>query len=497
MTNTDLISILPPLILSAYACLLMLVDLVIPVHRKYWTAWLGLLGLVAGGAGMLWWPSVGYLPGFGGMIIADGFALFLNLVFLISGALAILLALGYLPRTGIERGEFYVLLLFTLAGMMLMAQAADLIVVFLALEMLSIPLYILSGFARPRLSSEESAMKYFLLGAFASGFLVYGIALTYGATGSTNLTAIITAAQSGVTATTPSQPVSGALLLAGAALILVGLGFKVAAVPFHMWTPDVYDGAPSVVTAFMSVGAKAAGFAALLRVFVTAFPDLAPQWAGLAAIIAALTMTVGNFAAIAQSNIKRMLAYSSIAHAGYILMGLVAVGAASIKRDGELSDFSVGASIFYLLAYALTNLGAWAVVIAVERADGEGLSLDDYAGLGARRPGLALAMALFMLSLTGLPPTVGFVAKFYVFRAAIDAGYLWLALVGVLTSLVSAYYYLRIVIIMYMREGEGRALANPALNFAVGLTALATFVFGLLPGPLMELATRSMLALAR
>ena len=495
MTNTDFISILPLLILTGYACLLLLVDLLIPVSRKQWTGWLGLIGLLAAGAGMLPWPSGGSLTGFGGMIVVDGFAFFLNVIFILSGVLAILLALNYLPRTGIERGEFYILLLFTLSGMMLMAQAADLIVVFLALELLSIPLYILSGFARPRPSSEESAMKYFLLGAFASGFLVYGIALVYGATGATNLSAILAAAQSG-TATT-------GLLLAGAALILVGLGFKVAAVPFHMWTPDVYEGAPSVVTAFMSVGAKAGGFAALLRVFVIAFPNLAPQWAGIAAVIAALTMALGNFAAIAQSNIKRMLAYSSIAHAGYILMALVA--ASSFKAG--LTDFSVGAALFYLLAYALTNLGTWAVVIAVERADpqspaapgagGDGLALDDYAGLGWRRPGLALAMALFMLSLTGLPPTVGFVAKFYVFRAAIDAGYLWLALVGVLTSLVSAYYYLRIVIIMYMREGEGRALANPALNFAVGLTALATFVFGLLPGPLMELATRSMLALAR
>ena len=485
MTNTDFISILPLLILSGYACLLLLVDLFIPQGRKQWTGWLGLIGLLAAGAGMLPWPSSGSLTGFGGMIVVDGFAFFLNVIFILSGVLAILLALNYLPRTGIERGEFYILLLFTLSGMMLMAQAADLIVVFLALELLSIPLYILSGFARPRPSSEESAMKYFLLGAFSTGFLVYGIALTYGATGTTNLSAILAAAQSGAAPT--------GLLLAGAALILVGLGFKVAAVPFHMWTPDVYDGAPSVVTAFMSVGAKAGGFAALLRVFVIAFPNLAPQWAGIAALIAALTMTLGNFAAIAQSNIKRMLAYSSIAHAGYILMGLVA---ASSSKAG-LTDFSVGAALFYLLAYALTNLGTWAIVIAVERAEGEGLALDDYAGLGARRPGLALAMALFMLSLTGLPPTVGFVAKFYVFRAAIDAGYLWLALVGVLTSLVSAYYYLRIVIIMYMREGEGRALANPALNFAVGLTALATFVFGLLPGPLMELATRSMLALAR
>jgi NADH-quinone oxidoreductase subunit N len=485
MTNTDLISILPLLLLTGYACALLLVDLFIPAGRKQWTAWLALAGLAAAGAGMLPWPRAGYLPAFGGMIVVDGFSIFLNLVFLISGALAVLLALNYLPRTGIERGEFYVLLLFTLSGMMLMGQAADLIVVFLALELLSIPLYILSGFARPRLASEESAMKYFLLGAFASGFLVYGIALAYGATGSTSLSAIFAAAQ------TPGS--SKELLLAGAALILVGLGFKVAAVPFHMWTPDVYDGAPSVVTAFMSVGAKAGGFAALLRVFVAAFPNLADQWMGLAALVAALTMTLGNFAAIAQSNIKRLLAYSSIAHAGYILMGLVAAG----STQAGLSDFSVGASLFYLLAYALTNLGAWAIVIAVERAEGEGLSLDDYAGLGARRPGLALAMALFMLSLTGLPPTVGFVAKFYVFRAAIDAGYVWLALVGVLTSLVSAYYYLRVVVIMYMREGEGRALAHPALNFTVALTALATFVFGLLPGPLMELATRSVPAVVR
>ncbi|HLE26719.1 MAG TPA: NADH-quinone oxidoreductase subunit N [Anaerolineales bacterium] len=488
MTNTDLVTILPVLILSAWACLLMLVDLFIPVTRKKWTAWLALAGLLAGALGLLSWPPVGYLPGFGGMVIADGFALFLDVVFLLSGALAVLLALNYLPRAGIERGEFYILLLFALAGMMLMAQAADLIVVFLALEMLSIPLYILSGFARPRPSSEESAMKYFLLGAFASGFLVYGIALVYGGSGSTNLAQVLAAAQP-----------NNALILAGAALILVGLSFKVAAVPFHMWTPDVYDGAPSVVTAFMSVGAKAAGFAALLRVFVTAFPGLATQWAGLAAIVSALTMIVGNFAAIAQSNIKRMLAYSSIAHAGYILMGLVAAG----SFDADLSNFSVGASIFYLLAYAFTNLGTWAIVIAVERSEGDplapwaGLALDDYAGLGARRPGLALAMALFMLSLTGLPPTVGFVAKFYVFRAAIDAGYLWLALVGVLTSLVSAYYYLRVVIIMYMREGEGRAFVSRALNFTVALTALATFVFGLLPGPLMALATNSVLGVMK
>src|SRR5258708_9689644 len=430
MSVTDLNAILPVLILAAYACVLMLVDLVIPEDRKRWTAWLAFLGLAASAVGLAFWPVGGSEVAFKGMLLVDGYALFLDVIILLAAGLTVVLALNYLPRNGLDRGEFYVLLLFTVSGMMLMAQAGDLIIVFLALELLSIPLYILSGFARPKPASEESALKYFLLGAFASAFLVYGIALVYGATGTTNLARILAA-----NASTPAQ---GGLLALGAGLVLVGLGFKVAVVPFHMWTPDVYDGAPSVVTAFMSVGAKTGGFAALLRVFLSAFPGLATDWVVVAAVISALTMTLGNFAAIAQSNIKRMLAYSSIAHAGYILMGLVA--ASSTKTD--LRSFAVGASLYYLLAYALTNLGTWAVVMAVERAEGEGLKIDDYAGLGWRRPGLALAMALFMLSLTGLPPTVGLIAKIYVFLAAIDAGYVWLAPIGVLTSLVSSYYYL-------------------------------------------------------
>ena len=485
---SDFTAMLPVLILLGSACLLLLVDLAIPADRKRWTALLALLGLLASGLALIAWPAGGRLEAFNGMLIADGFAAFLIVTTLVTAALSILLALNYLPRTGLDRGEFYVLLLFTVSGMMLMAQAGDLIVVFLALEVLSIPLYILSGFARPQPASEESAMKYFLLGSFASAFLVYGVALVYGATQTTNLAGVLAAIQA-------AGPAAGqfGLLAAGMGMILVGLGFKVAVVPFHMWTPDVYDGAPSVVTAFMSVGAKAGGFAALLRVFVEAFPGLAPQWVLPVAVIAALTMILGNVAAIAQSNIKRMLAYSSVAHAGYILMGLVA---ASAPQAG-LREFSVGASLFYVLAYAITNLGAWAVVMAVERAEGQGLALGDYAGLGQRRPGLAIAMALFMLSLTGLPPTIGFIGKFYVFRAALDAGYLWLALVGVLTSVVSAYYYLRVVVIMYMQPGEGRALSRPALNLAVALTALATFIFGLLPGPLMALATNTMLSMTR
>jgi len=485
MTSTDIVALLPILILAGYACALMLVDLVIPDDRKRITGWLAFLGLVASAAGLVLWPAGGQLIAFNGMLIADGYSVFLNLIFLLAAGLTILIALNYLPRTGLDRGEFYFLLLFTVTGMMLMAQAADLIVVFLALELLSIPLYILSAFARPRAASEEAGLKYFLLGAFASAFLVYGIALVYGATGTTNLSQVFASVAAGRAA--------APLLAIGSGLVLVGLGFKVAVVPFHMWTPDVYDGAPSVVTAFMSVGAKAGGFAALLRVFLVAFPGLATEWVVVAAIISALTMTLGNFAAIAQSNIKRMLAYSSIAHAGYILMGLVAAS----SPNSTLRTFSVGACLFYLLAYALTNLGTWAVVMAVERAEGQGLSLEDYAGLAARRPGLALAMAIFMLSLTGLPPTVGFVAKFYVFRATLDAGYLWLALIGVLTSLVSAYYYLRIVVNMYMREGEGLALSRPVLNLAVGATALATFIFGILPGPLMRLATNALMGLAR
>jgi NADH-quinone oxidoreductase subunit N len=484
MLTTDFLASLPLLVITAWACLLLLIDLLVPANRKGWTAALGVLGLIVTGVvtATQWNWS---LTAFGGMLAADGFSRFLIFVFLISGVAGMVLAQASLARMGIERGEFYPLILFTIAGMMLMASAADLIVVFLALELLSIPLYVLSGFARPRPESEESAMKYFLLGAFSSGFLVYGIALTYGATGSTALARIVESLAGGHLMGDP-------LLLAGAGLILVGLGFKVAAVPFHMWTPDVYEGAPSVVTAFMSVGAKAGGFAALLRVFVAAFPALGATWMPVVAAISALTMTLGNVAAIGQSSIKRMLAYSSIAHAGYILMALVAAGA----RE-DVAGFAVGSALFYLFAYAVTNLGAWAVVVAVEKEAGQGLRLTDYAGLAARRPGLALAMALFMLSLTGLPPTVGFIGKFYVFQATLEAGLVWLALVGVITSLVSAYYYLRVVFIMYMHEGAGEALNRPALNLTVAATAVATFLLGILPGPLLAWATQSVLMLFR
>jgi NADH-quinone oxidoreductase subunit N len=413
---------------------------------------------------------------FGGMIVADSYASFLQALFLLTGLLAIAVGHDYLDRMGIERGEYYPLLLFTVSGMMLMSLAGDLIVVFVALELLSLPLYVLTGFARPKPESEEGAMKYFLLGAFASGFLVYGIALIFGATGTTNLAGIAAELSGGA-----------GLLLVGAVLVLVGLGFKVAAVPFHMWTPDVYQGAPSAVVAFMSVGAKAGGFAALLRVFIAALPDLAAAWAPLTIALAALTMTWGNVAAIVQGNIKRMLAYSSIAHAGYILMALPAAGVRAVAPG------AVSAALFYLFAYLFSNLGAWGVVLAVERIEGGGLQIDDYAGLSRRRPGLALAMGLFMLSLTGLPPTVGFVGKFFIFRAALDAGQIGLAVVGVLTSVISAYYYLRVVVVMYMRAGEPETRSEGWLNATIGVAALATFVFGILPGPVLTLAENSVM----
>ena len=307
------------------------------------------------------------------------------------------LSYDYLKRMDLHHNEFYILLLLSISGMLLMAMAADLILVFMALELLSIPLYVLAGFALPRQDSEEAALKYFLLGAFAGGFVVYGVALVFGATGSTALTRITAAISAG--------NANLAFLAVGAALILVGFGFKVAAVPFHMWTPDVYQGSPSPVTAFMAVCAKAAGFAALLRVFITAFPAIAQDITPILWVLSALTMILGNVVAIAQSNIKRLLAYSSIAQAGYILMALVPYG------NSEVSQDAIASALFYLLAYAVTTFGAWAVVIALEKAEGKGLELNDYAGLARKYPALAAAMTVFMLSLTGVPPTLGFVAN--------------------------------------------------------------------------------------
>jgi len=479
MTQSDFNTILPVTILTVWACVLLLVDLLIPKTSKGITALLSALGLAV---------TLGFVliqigdedVGFNGMVVLDGFSTFVNALLLVSGLLGIGLAYGYVKRMGIERGEYYTLLLFSVTGMMLMAQAADLIVVFIALELLSIPLYVLAAFARPKVESEEAGLKYFLLGAFATGFVVYGTALVFGATGSTSLSAIVTFASGGA---------SDLLLTIGAALILVGFGFKVAAVPFHMWTPDVYQGAPSAVTAFMSSGAKIAGFAALLRVFTTAFPSIAVDMTDIFWALAALTMILGNVVAISQTDIKRLLAYSSIAHAGYILMAFVPYGNPDVSRD------SIAAGLFYLVSYAVTNFGAWGVVIALEREAGKGLQLSDYAGLSKRHPALAAAMAIFMLSLIGLPPTIGLIGKLYLFRAVIEGGFTGLAIIGVLTSVISAYYYLRVVVLMYMRDGEPQVERESFLDFTTAITAILTVGLSLVPQFLFAWASSAVLKL--
>jgi NADH-quinone oxidoreductase subunit N len=483
MTQSDLTTILPIIIIAAWACILLLVDLFIPKSRKGWTALLAAVGLAAA-LGVTLAQAGQELSAFGGMVVLDGFSSFLSVLFLASGIGAIAIAYGYLKRMNLERGEYYTLMLFSISGMLLMAHAADLIIVFLSLELLSIPLYVLSAFARPRIESEEAGVKYFLLGAFATGFVVYGIALVFGATGNTSLAGIISVINLAGSFAGVYSPL---LLTIGAALILVGFGFKVAAVPFHMWTPDVYQGAPTSVTGFMAVGAKAAGFAALLRIFVTALPsldvDLVPVLWGLAA----LTMVVGNVVAISQTNIKRLLAYSSIAHAGYILMAFVSFGNPKVAPD------AVASALFYLLTYAITSFGAWAVVIALEKIDGKGLEISDFAGLGRKRPLLAAAMTIFMLSLTGMPPTLGLVGKFYLFRTAIQGGFIGLAIIGVLTSLVSAYYYLRVVVMMYMHEGDPETSSEPWLDLTWGLSALATVILSFLPAALFVWASGAVL----
>ncbi|MEP0807019.1 MAG: NADH-quinone oxidoreductase subunit N [Chloroflexota bacterium] len=479
LTPQDYQVLTPYILLTAWACVLLLVDLFIPKERKSLTALLAALGLAVTLGFTL--SQIGIeQTGFFGMAALDGFSTFVNVLLLLSGILGIALAHGYVKRMGIERGEYYTMLLFSVSGMMLMAQAADLIMVFIALELLSIPLYVLAAFARPQLSSEEAGVKYFLLGAFATGFVVYGTALIFGATGSTNLYAIVQSASTGT---------STLLLTIGAALVLVGFGFKVAAVPFHMWTPDVYQGAPTAVTAFMASGAKIAGFAALLRVFATAFPSIAMDMTDVLWALAALTMILGNIIAISQTDIKRMLAYSSIAHAGYILMAFVPYGNPAVR------DVSIAAGLFYLVAYAFTNFGAWSVVIALEKNEEKGLAIADYAGLGRKHPALAAAMTVFMLSLVGLPPTLGLVGKVYLFRAVIAGGFTGLAIIGVVTSLISAYYYLRVVVTMYMKDGEPETVRETWLGFTTAVTAVITVVFSLLPQSLFAWASEAVLKL--
>ncbi len=480
MTQADFYTLFPVIFLTAWASLLLLADLFVPKARKGITAILAAVGLAAA-LGIVIEQMGQSGVGFSGMVVLDAFSSFVNVLLLLTGLLGISIAYNYLRRMEIERGEYYALLLFSVAGMMLMAQAVDLIVIFLALELLSIPLYVMAAFARPRVESEEAGIKYFLLGAFAAAFLLYGIALVFGAAQTTSFDGISKALAAG----TVNLP----LLTIASALVLTGFAFKVAAVPFHMWTPDVYHGAPTSVTAFMAAGAKIAGFAALLRVFMTLFSSIAASLMPIFWVLAALTMIVGNIIAVSQTNIKRMLAYSSIAHAGYIMMAFVAYG------NPKVAPVAVASALFYLMTYLITNFGSWGVVIALEKEEGRGLEITDFAGLGRRRPALAAAMTIFMLSLAGVPPTLGLVGKFYLFRAVIAGGYIWLALIGVLTSLISAYYYLRVVVMMYMREGEPAPVSEPWLNLTWGAMAVLTVILSFVPAPLFDWASQAVMKL--
>ena len=416
-----------------------------------------------------------------GALLVDGRALAFHLVFVAVAFLTVLVSIAQLESAGSAHGEFYALLLFAVAGMTIMAASENLLTLFLGLEVLSIPLYALAGFARDRVYSIEAALKYFLLGAFSTGFVLYGIAFLYGATGRVDLAGIAGAVGA-------AGGVLDPLILAGAALILVGLAFKIAAVPFHFWAPDVYQGALAPVAGFMATGTKAAAFAMLLRVVTVAFDaePLRARWVPVISALAILSMLLGNLVALAQQNIKRMLAWSSIANAGYLLVALAAVG----------TDGGGAASIyFYLAIYAFMTLGAFAVAAIVGRADesDQGFSLTAYAGLGRRRPWLAAAMALFMLSLTGIPPAAGFIAKFYIFRDAVRAGLIPLAAIGLLASVIGAFYYLRVVVQMYFREPAPEA-GTPPLHLtaadavALTLAAAAVLYFGVLPSGLLDLA---------
>ncbi|UCC45116.1 MAG: NADH-quinone oxidoreductase subunit N [Candidatus Zixiibacteriota bacterium] len=416
--------------------------------------------------------------GFYGMVTCDDFGVVFKLIFTLVSALTLLMAQRYLSAKGIDRPEFYALLLVSTVGMMVMANTSDLVVIFLGLEVMSVPLYVMAGLARRSLESNEAGIKYFIMGAFASSFLLMGIAFIYGAAATTDLRRIV-ADFSYIMSN--SQP----YLLTGVGLLVVGFGFKIAAVPFHSWVPDVYQGAPTPVTAFFSVGPKAAGFAAALRVFTFGFADL-QLLITLFWVLAVLTMTVGNVLALRQSNVKRLLAYSSIAHAGYILVALVAGG------PGGLSS-----AIFYLMAYALFNLGGFAVVTLLETRSGCRSDFSELAGLAKAHPYLSAVLALFMFALSGFPPTVGFFGKFYVFAAAVKSGFIWLTVIGVLNSFLSVYYYLRVVKTSYFDQSEAAFLPvkfSPAIVVVLIITAAGTLGMGFFPQRLLELSQSAIFA---
>ena len=489
--------IAPEVIVCAVAVLVMLVDAFSRPTQSWVTGVISLAGLAAAAAATIWlWASgTASFDAFNGMIVLDELRLGFTLIFLLVSFLTLLISTVWVQGEQLPAGEFHSLLLFATVGMMLMASGNDLVIVFLGLEILSIATYVMAGFRRTDVRSNESSLKYFILGSFSSAFLLYGIALVYGATsiagpgggvvaGTTNI---------GEIASRVNDAQYPALLFAGVAMMLVGFGFKIATAPFHIWTPDVYEGAPTPVTAFMAAGPKAAGFASFIRVFVFGLPfvvsassvsgaNLHRAWMGALIVMAILTMTLGNVVAIVQNNVKRMLAYSSIAHAGYALVGCIAAGAAN---DIAERNTAITAVMFYLLTYAVMNIGAFAVVQLIARRGDRRTSVEDYSGIGFETPVLAFALSLFLLSLLGMPLTAGFMGKIMVFGAAIDQGYYGLVVLGVLNTAVSAYYYLRLIIVMFFgdRTTAWQAPRIPAsVAVALAITILGVLYLGMFPG---------------
>ena len=479
VTGADYLRFLPEIVLSAFGIAIMMLEAVTSQRRKRFLGALSLVGIAIAFAANLWAYTDGGLA-FQNMIIVDGYGTFFRALVLVVGFLCILTSFSYLDREGAQGGEYYALILFSLVGQCILSTANDLIMLFIGLEISSIATYILAGFLRDDRRNNESALKYFLLGSFATAFLLYGIAWIYGLTGSTNIEEIRRVLTQGA----PVSPLAGL----AAALMFVGFGFKVSIAPFQVWAPDVYQGAAAPVSAFMSAGPKAAAFAIFFRVFMVSFRPINDRWIWLVWGCALATMIIGNFAALLQTNVKRLLGYSSIAHAGYVLIALTAS-----------SQVGVAAAMFYLASYALMNIGAFAVVSHIAARNERYVKIEDLAGLGRREPATAALLAVFVFSLIGVPLTGGFFAKFYVFQAALDSHLVWLTVLGLINSAIAAYYYLKIIVAIYMREpGAATAdLAPPSasLRVAIWASALGTLFLGIFPGALLSFVSYSASAL--
>ena len=484
----DLVTILPEIIVVLAACALLVLDPITPASKKDFLAWMSLAALV-----VCFFVTMSNMTervyAFSDLVIVDPYSSFWKLLLYVVSGLTILLSLTYLKEEGIDLAEFYGFILLSLVGMMVMVSGADLLTIYLGIELMSISLYVMVGFKRFEARSVESSAKYFILGAFSSGILLYGISLLYGIAGSTRLVEIAEAVN--------TRGLNDPLLLIAMTLLIVGFGFKVAAVPFHMWTPDVYQGAPTSVTAFMAVASKAASFAAFARVLLEGFGGVKPNWSGLILGMCILTIFLGNLVAVVQTNVKRMLAYSSIAHAGYALIGLVVAG--WMGTEAGVASRGLSSVMLYLAIYSFMTLGAFTIVAILRRGGLEGEELDDFTGLAKRHKGAAFLMLIFMVSLAGIPPTAGFMGKFYLFMAAVNAGLTWLAVIGLIFAAVSAFYYLRVVMVMYMRdpsseqELETRLALTPTTTFVLAFAIAGVIWLGVYPGPLVSVTTSAVL----